>query len=402
MTENVSNLPARRDNNGDALAPVEAPVHRADTDGWIAVVENVAALAVKIADTEFAPKGLRGKPAAVTAAILYGREVGLPPMTALTQTHVIEGRPASSAEAMRALVLAAGHEIVIAESTGASCVVEGRRRGSERWTRIGWTLDMAKAAGLIGKDNWQHYPRAMLLARATTDLCRAVFPDVIHGMRSTEELDDLGVSAAASVAPSETPVQRGTSSTARRGSGRPTRQTRKRAPAAGPAAPDDAAADTSRMPLPGEDGYVEEAPAPDAPVVEEPPEPAPEEAVGAPEKDATPSSGTDTPPEPPEDEEPPAPARETGSQSPRMVTNAQLRMMLAMLNKLGLPSEEREERLRIVGELAGHVPLETGKDLTREEAGAVIDTLGRVETLIEVLGIVESIRVAREGEEDRA
>jgi hypothetical protein len=179
---------------------------RADTDSWIEVVDHVARLAQQIAGTEFVPRGLRNSVPATAAAMLYGREVGLPPMTALTQIHVIEGRPGMSAEGMRALVLAAGHELVFDESTGAVCRVRGRRVKSSKWTEVEWTIDLARRANLLRRGSaWESYPRDMLVARATTALCRMIFPDVIHGFRSIEELDDM--SAAPESAPSSPPTR---------------------------------------------------------------------------------------------------------------------------------------------------------------------------------------------------
>ena len=82
-----------------------------DTDGWTNVLPAVGDLAAKVAQTEFVPEAMRGKPAVVAAAILYGRELGLEPMTSLRSVNIIKGRPALSSEAMRAMVLAAGHDI---------------------------------------------------------------------------------------------------------------------------------------------------------------------------------------------------------------------------------------------------------------------------------------------------
>lgn len=166
------------------------------TDSWTDVLEAVADLARKVADTDFVPDGFRGNIGATAAAILYGREVGMGPMQALGSLHSIKGRVAMSAEAMRAKALEAGHEIIPVEMTGAKCVVKGRRRGSDDWTTVTWTLDDARRARLSG-DNWTHYPRQMLEARATAELCRLIFADVLHGIPAVEELESEGAAVAA-------------------------------------------------------------------------------------------------------------------------------------------------------------------------------------------------------------
>ena len=176
------------------------------TDSWTDVLEDVADLAVKIAGTDFVPSDYRGKPGQVAATVLHGRELGLPPMSALALTNPIKGKPTLSAEGMRSLVLQAGHSIKVTETSGSRCVIRGRRRGDEEWTTVTWTMDDARQAGLLRKSrsgeptNWDRYPRAMLLARATTELCRIEFPDVIHGMRSAEEMMDE-ITSTGQVAP---------------------------------------------------------------------------------------------------------------------------------------------------------------------------------------------------------
>jgi len=152
-------------------------------------------LAEKIAGTDFVPTALRGRPEAVLACILAGHEVGIPPMQALAKIHIIEGRPAMAAEMMRALVFQHGHELNYDDVSTTSVTASGRRNGSERWTKVTWTLDDAKRGGLDGKQNWRRWPRAMLIARATAELCRMVFPDVLAGISYTvEELSDGDIS----------------------------------------------------------------------------------------------------------------------------------------------------------------------------------------------------------------
>lgn len=160
---------------------------------WVALLAPAAELAGQIAGTEFVPTAMRNKPAAVAAAILYGAEIGIGPMQALAKIDIVEGRPAPRAELARALALAAGHEVWVEEQTNTKVTVCGRRRGSTQVQTSTWTLDDAKKAGLAGRANYQKYPRQMLLARASAELVRMAFPDVLGGIAYfAEELDGDG------------------------------------------------------------------------------------------------------------------------------------------------------------------------------------------------------------------
>lgn len=166
-----------------------------DTDGWASVMPAIADLATKISATEFVPDSMRGKPAAVACAILYGRELGLEPMTALRSINVIKGKPSLSSEAMRALILAAGHELVFIETTLTRCVLDARRRGQENYSRVTYTMDDAKRAGLAGQGTYAKMPRQMLVARATAEMARLLFADVIGGLLADVEVDDIEAEA---------------------------------------------------------------------------------------------------------------------------------------------------------------------------------------------------------------
>ena len=52
-------------------------------------------------------------------------------------------------------------------------------------------MDDARRAKLDRKPNYVAYPRQMLSARASAELVRAMFADVIGGLSAIEEVDDL-------------------------------------------------------------------------------------------------------------------------------------------------------------------------------------------------------------------
>jgi hypothetical protein len=143
--------------------------------------------AQRVAGTPFVPSAFRGKPEAVFAAILFGEELGIGPMQALSSIHVIEGKPGMSPELMRALVARAGHRIDVKEASGTKVVLWGKRCDNDSEATVTWTMEDAKLAGLAGRGAWKTYPRAMLLARATSELCRMVFADVVAGLSYTPE-----------------------------------------------------------------------------------------------------------------------------------------------------------------------------------------------------------------------
>lgn len=150
-------------------------------------LEMMWKLSQRISNTPFVPKGLQGKPESVLACILYGSELGIGPMTSLNSIHVIEGRTAMSPELMRAMVARHGHRIDVLENSTTACEVKGIRSDTGSTATVRWTMEDAHLAGLAGKNNWKNYPRAMLLARATSELCRIVFPDIIAGLSYTPE-----------------------------------------------------------------------------------------------------------------------------------------------------------------------------------------------------------------------
>lgn len=160
---------------------------------WARDAREAHQIALSLSKTAFVSSTLRGKPDELTGAILTGQEVGLPPMAAARSIDVIQGTPAMRAVAMRALVQSRGHKIRVIEQTISRAVVQGWRvdETKEDAQKSTWTIERAARLGLTGKDNWQKQPEAMLVARATAELCRLIASDVLLGLAyAVEELQD--------------------------------------------------------------------------------------------------------------------------------------------------------------------------------------------------------------------
>lgn len=174
-------------------APVELPaVFDSDLVRWAKDAREAHTIATSLVTTSFVPDSMRGKAHEAAAAILTGQEIGLTPMAALRSIDIIQGTPAMRAHALRGLVQSRGHEVWVQEASPARAVVSGRRRGEDNVQTSVWDLDRAKALGLLTKHNWKAQPQAMLVARATSELCRLIASDVILGIPySVEELEDV-------------------------------------------------------------------------------------------------------------------------------------------------------------------------------------------------------------------
>jgi hypothetical protein len=160
---------------------------------WAHSADAAHKIAETLVQTSFCPDSFKGKAGEATAAILAGLEVGLQPMASLRSFDIIQGQAAPRAATLRAIVQAQGHEVELVESTATRCKMRGRRRGASGWQEVLWTTDRARDLGVTGKSNWKSQPQAMLVARATSEICRLVASDAILGIGySVEEITDDG------------------------------------------------------------------------------------------------------------------------------------------------------------------------------------------------------------------
>jgi hypothetical protein len=176
----------------DIVLPDQQPAPGVDLELWARQATGAAVYAERVCSTSMVPTAYRGKPAEATAAILAGAELGFSPMASLRAFDNIQGVPAPKAMTLRAVVQAAGHEVRIAESTPQRAVVDGRRKGDTEWQTSIWTIERAAAMPQFKSNpNYKTNPAAMLVARATAEVCRWIGSDAIMGMPyATEEIAD--------------------------------------------------------------------------------------------------------------------------------------------------------------------------------------------------------------------
>lgn len=132
--------------------------------------------------------------------VLVARELGLPMTSAFKNIYVVNGRPAIEAKIAWALVLRSGlldtqahKETRLTDDKGnfTGWEVNSRRTNGLSATRR-FTMDDAKRAGLLTKDNWKNWPEDMCWSKVMARICGALWPDVINGLSFIEE---LGVNA---------------------------------------------------------------------------------------------------------------------------------------------------------------------------------------------------------------
>ncbi len=141
-------------------------------------------------------------------AMLEGDAIGVGPVMAIRQIHVINGVSTMSADLMfgRMLstrVLRRDDYTLKADKTQCEIVIGVLSRKPEN--RLVVLAKYEDFKHLHNKDNWRNDPEGMLVARAKSRACKRHAPDLFVGLYSREEMQDLAddVRAGVSVVPDE-------------------------------------------------------------------------------------------------------------------------------------------------------------------------------------------------------
>jgi hypothetical protein len=126
--------------------------------------------------------------------MLTGLELGLGMAQSLRGVYVINNRPSLDASLMTGVCLSHPdlcEYFQLVESTAERATYVTKRRGAPKEVTMTYTIDEARKADLVGKDTWKKFPANMLRARASSNLARAVYPDLLNGLYTPDEAEDI-------------------------------------------------------------------------------------------------------------------------------------------------------------------------------------------------------------------
>lgn len=118
--------------------------------------------------------------------IMAGQELGLAPFASMRAVHVIDGNATLSANTMAGMVKSSGrYDYEVKKKEVDECIIDFFEIRNNKRVKIGtesFNEAEAKSAGLLNKQNWQKYPKAMMFARCISNGVRTYCPDVFSGM----------------------------------------------------------------------------------------------------------------------------------------------------------------------------------------------------------------------------
>ena len=164
-----------------------------DNTAIINLSDNQLATISRTADL---PSGYKGREGNVLLAYEYSQRKGLPLLHVIQNMHFIQGSPSWKAEYQRAMLNRSGYIIPPMrykwndDHTACRAVVTLKSDGSTLESPE-VSLEMADKDGWSKNPKWRTIPEVMLMNRATTFLIRYYFPDVLDGIMSTDEVEDI-------------------------------------------------------------------------------------------------------------------------------------------------------------------------------------------------------------------
>lgn len=157
-------------------------------------------IANALASSSLVPQEYRGNVANTLVALEMAQRTGSSPMAVMQNMHVIHGRPSWSSQFVIAALNSCGRFSpirfrVVGTGDDETCVAWAYDKSTgDELEGPPVSIGMAKAEGWFSKNGskWKTMPQLMLRYRAAKFFGNLYAPDVLMGMHSAEEIEDVG------------------------------------------------------------------------------------------------------------------------------------------------------------------------------------------------------------------
>ena len=190
--------PAATSGNSENL-----PAFAEKIDGSIvessAVFNQVTRVAKVFAASKLVPEAYRGNLADCFIAVNLARQLNVDPFMFMQNSYVVYGKPAMEGKLVIALINSRGpykHGVrfrLSGEGDARKCVAWGERRNTGDVDEVEVSVKMAKDQGWWTKKDskWPVMTDQMLRYRSAAFLARAYCPEVMMGLQTVEEVQDV-------------------------------------------------------------------------------------------------------------------------------------------------------------------------------------------------------------------
>lgn len=160
--------------------------------------KNALAMAQELAKSDIIPATYKGKPENCLIAIELSNRLKLSPFLVMQNMHVIQGRPSWSSSFIISCINGSGRfngplKFQIDEHRTKCRAVAVEKATGVKLVGPLVTMEMAQAEGWLSKNGskWKTMPELMLRYRAAAFFGRLYCPEIINGMLTDDEVNDI-------------------------------------------------------------------------------------------------------------------------------------------------------------------------------------------------------------------
>ena len=160
--------------------------------------QNAMVMAEQLSKSDMIPATYKGKPENCIIALELSNRLKLSPFLVMQNMYIVQGRPSWSSSFIISCINGSGRftgplmfEMDEAKTKCRAVAVDKATNKKLQGPVI--TMEMAHAEGWLGKNGskWKTMPELMLRYRAAAFFGRLYCPEIINGMLTTEEAQDI-------------------------------------------------------------------------------------------------------------------------------------------------------------------------------------------------------------------